>query len=96
MTGSGQACIPDLVDHFGDKLKIPENAIIFSISLLGADIQIFQMTPCDVTACRGDYKRTVLGSQSSSSVLIDWDRLWNLFGDLSAVRASQLLDAEWY
>ncbi|GBN27335.1 hypothetical protein AVEN_21558-1 [Araneus ventricosus] len=83
MTGSGQAWIPDLGDehdaHFGDfddKSKIRENAIIFSTSLLGAKIQFFQMIPCDVTACWRDYKKTVLGSQSSS-VLIDWNGLWS-------------------
>ncbi|GBM04101.1 hypothetical protein AVEN_247968-1 [Araneus ventricosus] len=42
VTGSGQAWIPDLGDElgnkFGDKSKIPENAIIFSISLLGEQI----------------------------------------------------------
>ncbi|GBN88789.1 hypothetical protein AVEN_72334-1 [Araneus ventricosus] len=60
-----------------------------------------QMIPCDVTACRGDYKRIVLGSQNNSSLLSDWDRLWSanafeesLFGVLSAVRASKLLEAE--
>ncbi|GBL97202.1 hypothetical protein AVEN_144634-1 [Araneus ventricosus] len=41
------------------------------------------MIPCDVTACRGDYKSTVLGSQSSSVVdrlgsPLDCERLWNL------------------
>ncbi|GBN10519.1 hypothetical protein AVEN_118428-1 [Araneus ventricosus] len=52
---------------------------IFLTSLLGTMIWIY---PCDVMACRGDYKRTVLGSQSKSSELIDWDRLWcsNIFG----------------
>ncbi|GBO41333.1 hypothetical protein AVEN_80491-1, partial [Araneus ventricosus] len=57
-----------------------------------------QTIPCDVSACQGDYKRTVLRLQSSSSVLIDWDRLWsaNVFGVLSAVRASKLLDTERY
>ncbi|GBN63406.1 hypothetical protein AVEN_3489-1 [Araneus ventricosus] len=43
VTGSGHSGIPDLGDHidntlddFGDKSKIPENAITFSIFLLGA------------------------------------------------------------
>ncbi|GBN66765.1 hypothetical protein AVEN_230364-1 [Araneus ventricosus] len=43
------------------------------------------MIPCDGTACRGDHKKTVLGSQGTKSVLIDWDRshlecerLWDL------------------
>ncbi|GBM99115.1 hypothetical protein AVEN_60461-1 [Araneus ventricosus] len=65
----------DLGDEFcdfGDKSKIPET--IFSISLLGDEIRIFQIIPCDVTACTGDYKRTVLGSQSSS-VLIVFERV---------------------
>ncbi|GBM48283.1 hypothetical protein AVEN_98032-1 [Araneus ventricosus] len=34
------------------------------------------MIPCDVRTCRGDYKRTVLGSQIRS-VLIDWNGLWS-------------------
>ncbi|GBM69687.1 hypothetical protein AVEN_49060-1 [Araneus ventricosus] len=58
--------IPDLGDHFGDEMWDLKNAGIFSVSLLGAEI--IQMIPSDVTACRGDYKRTVLRSQSNSSV----------------------------
>ncbi|GBM37775.1 hypothetical protein AVEN_25887-1 [Araneus ventricosus] len=46
--------------------------------------RFFLMIPCDVTACRGDYERTALGSQSSSE-LIDW----NDFGVSSAVRAGK-------
>ncbi|GBM97390.1 hypothetical protein AVEN_105100-1 [Araneus ventricosus] len=44
MTGSGQAWTPDLGDKsgdFGDKSKIPETAIIFSLSLLGEEILDF-------------------------------------------------------
>ncbi|GBO38787.1 hypothetical protein AVEN_26610-1 [Araneus ventricosus] len=62
MTGSGQASTPDLGDHFGDfgnKSKIPENAIIFSISLLREEIyRMYWMIPCDVTTSRSRaYKR---------------------------------------
>ncbi|GBM89605.1 hypothetical protein AVEN_211906-1 [Araneus ventricosus] len=51
MTGSIQVWTPDLGDklsgHFGDKFgdlednsKIPENAILFSISLLGEELRL--------------------------------------------------------
>ncbi|GBN81971.1 hypothetical protein AVEN_176742-1 [Araneus ventricosus] len=40
MTGSGKAWTPDLGNHFGNKSEIPENALIFSIFLLGAEIRI--------------------------------------------------------
>ncbi|GBN89853.1 Retrovirus-related Pol polyprotein from transposon RE2 [Araneus ventricosus] len=43
MTGRGQARTPDLGDElgdFGDKSEIPENAIIFSISLLGEEVRV--------------------------------------------------------
>ncbi|GBN31563.1 hypothetical protein AVEN_100075-1 [Araneus ventricosus] len=42
------------------------------------------MIPCDDMACRGDYKRTVLGSQSNSMCIdrlgshLKCERLWNL------------------
>ncbi|GBN02192.1 hypothetical protein AVEN_59419-1 [Araneus ventricosus] len=55
----------------------------FSIAK-GSRSRFFLMIPCDTTACPGDYKRTALGSQSSS-VLIDW----NDFGVSSAVRAGK-------
>ncbi|GBO18894.1 hypothetical protein AVEN_201618-1 [Araneus ventricosus] len=41
MTGSSEAWTPDLGDRFGDlgdNSKIPENASLFSISLLGEEI----------------------------------------------------------
>ncbi|GBO03485.1 hypothetical protein AVEN_67647-1 [Araneus ventricosus] len=66
MTGSSQAWTPDLGDKFGDfgdEMWYLKNAGIFSISLLGPISGFIQMIPCDVTACRGDYKRTVLRSQ---------------------------------
>ncbi|GBM42623.1 hypothetical protein AVEN_148950-1 [Araneus ventricosus] len=58
-----------------------------------------QMISCDVTACRGDYKRIVLGSQRIESIdrmvwPLECERLWNL--SLSAVRTSKLIDAERY
>ncbi|GBL78550.1 hypothetical protein AVEN_65153-1 [Araneus ventricosus] len=57
MTGSSQAWTLD----FGDKSKIPENASLFSISLLGEDIRLmYEMIPCYVTARRADYKRTAV------------------------------------
>ncbi|GBM22825.1 hypothetical protein AVEN_226491-1 [Araneus ventricosus] len=94
----------ELGDHFGDEMWDPKNAGIFSISLLGAEIRIYPDDSMWRHGCREDFKRTVLGSQrvvvcrSTLNVLIDWDRLWsaNVFGVLSAVRASKLLEAEWY
>ncbi|GBM62086.1 hypothetical protein AVEN_221772-1 [Araneus ventricosus] len=46
----------------GDKSKIPENAIIFSISLLGEEIyRMYWMIPCDLTTSRTKiYKRRQL------------------------------------
>ncbi|GBM37235.1 hypothetical protein AVEN_244929-1 [Araneus ventricosus] len=65
MTSRGQAWTPDLGDNFGnfgDKSKIPGNAIIFSISLLGEYIyRMYCMIPCDVTPSRTRvYKRKQL------------------------------------
>ncbi|GBN39696.1 hypothetical protein AVEN_91597-1 [Araneus ventricosus] len=79
MTGLGQAWTPDL----GDKSKIPENEIIFSISLLGPEIRISQEFPCTVTPCHYNY----------TAVGFDGERLWNAndFGDSSAVRAGKLV-----
>ncbi|GBM71142.1 hypothetical protein AVEN_2758-1 [Araneus ventricosus] len=45
------------------------------------------MIPCDVTACRRDYKRTVLGSQKEWCVDRLGTSLESLFGVLSSVRA---------
>ncbi|GBM98202.1 hypothetical protein AVEN_268132-1 [Araneus ventricosus] len=50
---------------------------------------MYEKTPCDVTACRGEYIRAALGSESS--VLIDW----NDFGVSSAVRARKLGGAKY-
>ncbi|GBM10303.1 hypothetical protein AVEN_50017-1 [Araneus ventricosus] len=41
MTGNSQAWAPDLGDEFGDEMWDLKNAGIFSISLLGAAIQIY-------------------------------------------------------
>ncbi|GBN38160.1 hypothetical protein AVEN_60682-1 [Araneus ventricosus] len=69
MSGNGQPWIPDIGDHFGykfgdfgDKSKIPENAIIFSISLLGEEIyRMYWTIPCEVTTSRTRiYKRRQL------------------------------------
>ncbi|GBM25597.1 hypothetical protein AVEN_181713-1 [Araneus ventricosus] len=87
MTGSGQSWTPDLGEGLGDKSKIPENAIIFSISLLGAEIRFLQRFPCDATSSQKHYKYTAAG--------IDGERLWsaNVFeeslGVSSAVRAER-------
>ncbi|GBN05317.1 hypothetical protein AVEN_138260-1 [Araneus ventricosus] len=88
MTGSGQDWIPDLGDKLGDigvKSNIPENAITFSLSLLGAEIQ---MILCDITAYLGEYKRAVLGSQRE--VCVDrLQRLWS-FVCCSNLKADEL------
>ncbi|GBM67439.1 hypothetical protein AVEN_265394-1 [Araneus ventricosus] len=73
VAGRDQAWTPDLGDHFGDfsdKSKIPENAIIFSISLLGEEIyRIYWMFPCDaVTSRTRVYKRRQLKGRSSSEL----------------------------
>ncbi|GBO26812.1 hypothetical protein AVEN_142857-1 [Araneus ventricosus] len=58
--------------------------------------------PCDITAYREDYKRTLFGSQSNRvcrSTRIAFGMrasLESIFGVSSAVRASKLLDAERY
>ncbi|GBM52794.1 hypothetical protein AVEN_195803-1 [Araneus ventricosus] len=61
--GSGHSGTPDigdkLADHIGDKSKIPENAITFSIFLLEAEIQVFP----ENSTYQGEYKKTALGSQ---------------------------------
>ncbi|GBN08150.1 hypothetical protein AVEN_1024-1 [Araneus ventricosus] len=52
----GHSGTPDL----GDKSMSPENASLFSISLLGKEI--YEKTSCVVTACRREYIRTAFGS----------------------------------
>ncbi|GBN06454.1 hypothetical protein AVEN_214284-1 [Araneus ventricosus] len=43
----------ELLDHVVDKSKIPENAIIFSLSLLEEEIyRMYWMLPCDFTTRR--------------------------------------------
>ncbi|GBM71168.1 hypothetical protein AVEN_193849-1 [Araneus ventricosus] len=69
--------------RLGDEMWDLKSTGIFLISLSGPRSGFIQMIPCDVMACRGDYKRTVIGSQRwTLSVLIDWHRLWsgNVFG----------------
>ncbi|GBO03773.1 hypothetical protein AVEN_264652-1 [Araneus ventricosus] len=46
----GQAHVPDLGDHFGDKMKVPENSRIIAISLVGKKLWILKVFFCDVTA----------------------------------------------
>ncbi|GBN43122.1 hypothetical protein AVEN_147328-1 [Araneus ventricosus] len=62
MTRSSQDCTSDL----GEEMWDLKNAGIFSIPLLVPRSGFVQMIACDVTACLGDYKRTVLGSQNNS------------------------------
>ncbi|GBO08196.1 hypothetical protein AVEN_116971-1 [Araneus ventricosus] len=46
-----------------DKSMIPENATLFSISLLGKkDAWMYEKTPCDFSACRVEYIRSALES----------------------------------
>ncbi|GBM69540.1 hypothetical protein AVEN_70425-1 [Araneus ventricosus] len=58
---------PAIGGHFGDKSKMTENAIIFSISLLGEEIyRMYWVIPCDVTTSRNRvYKRRKLKGGSS-------------------------------
>ncbi|GBN09509.1 hypothetical protein AVEN_6976-1 [Araneus ventricosus] len=90
MTSSSQAWTPDLGDKFGDEMWYLKNAGIFSISLLGPISGFIQMIPCDVTACRGEYKRTVLRSQRlDHRMSAEFEvYLWRLvhFASWSAVR----------
>ncbi|GBN65544.1 hypothetical protein AVEN_58731-1 [Araneus ventricosus] len=60
---------------FGGKSIIPENAIIFSKSLLGAEInRMYWMIPCDATTSRTKaYKRRQLkGGSSLECELESW------------------------
>ncbi|GBN03987.1 hypothetical protein AVEN_137143-1 [Araneus ventricosus] len=73
MTGNSQAWTPDLGyelgDHFGDlATKCGTSKVLeFSRYLYWQPRSGFiHMIPCDVTACHGDYKRTVRESQKSS------------------------------
>ncbi|GBN73188.1 hypothetical protein AVEN_236877-1 [Araneus ventricosus] len=70
--------IPDLGEHLDDKSKVPENAIIFSISLLEEEIcRMYKIIPCDATTSRARvYKRRQLKGG-------------NEFGVSSAVRAGK-------
>ncbi|GBM28243.1 hypothetical protein AVEN_181315-1 [Araneus ventricosus] len=101
MSGSGQTWTPDLGVPFGDKFvdlldnsKIPENAIIFSISLLGEEIyRMYLMIPCNFTTSRTRvYKRRELNGGTSSECE---DGLWSFVcsvnwkaGELSAIESS--------
>ncbi|GBM61943.1 hypothetical protein AVEN_272807-1 [Araneus ventricosus] len=68
--GRMESSTPDLgdylVDKFGDEMWNLKSTGIFLISLLGPRSGFIQMIPCDVTACRGHYKRTVLRSQDNT------------------------------
>ncbi|GBM54452.1 hypothetical protein AVEN_150608-1 [Araneus ventricosus] len=57
----------DKFGYLGDKSKIPENSIVFSITLLGEEInRMYWMIPCDVTTSRTMvYKRWQLKGASS-------------------------------
>ncbi|GBM37475.1 hypothetical protein AVEN_90837-1, partial [Araneus ventricosus] len=50
--------------------------------------QMYEKTPCDIMACRGEYLRAALGSERC--VLINW----NDFGVSSAVRARKPVSQE--
>ncbi|GBN79452.1 hypothetical protein AVEN_124740-1 [Araneus ventricosus] len=64
-SGETEPLTPDLGDKFGDEMWDLKTTGIFLISPLGARSGFIQMISCDVTAYRGDYIRTVLGSQNS-------------------------------
>ncbi|GBN58550.1 hypothetical protein AVEN_106976-1, partial [Araneus ventricosus] len=49
---------------------------------------MYEKTPCDVTACRGEYLRDQLGSERC--VFINW----NAFGVWSVVRAKKPVSQE--
>ncbi|GBL89641.1 hypothetical protein AVEN_104603-1 [Araneus ventricosus] len=76
-SGGTESLIPDL----GDEMWDLKSTGIFLVFPLGAEIQ---MIPCNVTAGRGDYKRTVLGSQSKHECFgrlgspLECERLGNL------------------
>ncbi|GBL72084.1 hypothetical protein AVEN_115094-1 [Araneus ventricosus] len=58
---------------------------------------MYEKTPCDVTACRGEYIRAALGSER---VCVDpLERLWNCFcraswetGELSSIESAVIVD----
>ncbi|GBN55493.1 hypothetical protein AVEN_189114-1 [Araneus ventricosus] len=77
---------------FGDEMWDLKTTGIFLIFLLGPRSGFIQMIPCDVTACRGDFKRTVLGSQriGNSSVLINFQRVDRLGSPLEYERLLNL------
>ncbi|GBO28811.1 hypothetical protein AVEN_227437-1 [Araneus ventricosus] len=50
-------------DHFGDEMWHLKSTGIFLISSMGPRSGFIQMIPCDITAFRGDYKKTLFGSQ---------------------------------
>ncbi|GBM67291.1 hypothetical protein AVEN_201221-1 [Araneus ventricosus] len=80
---------PNSTSDLGDLSKIPENAIIFSISLLEPRSGFLQRFPCDVVFCQEHYKYTAVG--------FDGERLGNAnafeesLGVSSAVRARKLV-----
>ncbi|GBM63684.1 hypothetical protein AVEN_198689-1 [Araneus ventricosus] len=68
----------DKLGKLGDNTKLPENAGIMILSLLGVEISsTFERSICDVTSCRKRYTE----SSSSGSV-----------GALTAVQADELID----
>ncbi|GBM56113.1 hypothetical protein AVEN_6763-1 [Araneus ventricosus] len=95
MTGSIHVWISDLGDKFDDfgvEIWDLKGAGIFSISLLGEEIRLNVLDDtCDVTACRG---RRLDDGVNVDRLGSPWSA--NVFGILSGVRASKLLDAERY
>ncbi|GBM01343.1 hypothetical protein AVEN_135770-1 [Araneus ventricosus] len=59
----------DRFDDSGEKIKVPQNAGIFSISLLGSEIyRIYKMILCDVTSCQETYKKPGVAERRQSSL----------------------------
>ncbi|GBM04663.1 hypothetical protein AVEN_75614-1 [Araneus ventricosus] len=97
MTDSGQAWNSDL----GDKSKLPENAIIFSISLLGEEIcSICKIIPCDVMTSRARvYKRRQLKGENVFGVANAFEGAFWIFvcsaswkaGELSAIESAVIV-----
>ncbi|GBN97453.1 hypothetical protein AVEN_26601-1 [Araneus ventricosus] len=80
MPSMARSRIPDLGEHLDDKSKVPENAIIFSISLLEEEIcRMYKIIPCDVMTSR---ERVYKRRQPKGG---------NEFGVSSAVRAGKTL-----